>query len=64
MNESVQSPCVNICALNREDICVGCGRSLGEVTEWVRASNARRRVIVEAARVRLAELQASAAAQQ
>ena len=28
------SPCIRNCCLNDEDICMGCGRSLQEITHW------------------------------
>lgn len=28
------SPCVSICTLDDDDVCVGCGRSLDEITQW------------------------------
>ncbi len=30
----VESPCVRNCCLNEADICVGCFRSLEEITRW------------------------------
>ncbi len=30
----VNSPCVGICALNEQDICIGCFRSGGEISRW------------------------------
>jgi len=33
LNE-VASPCVSICVLNEDDICVGCYRTGEEVTRW------------------------------
>lgn len=30
----VQSPCVRNCCLNEADICLGCFRSLEEITRW------------------------------
>lgn len=32
----VRSPCVNICLLNEEDICVGCYRTGREISLWGR----------------------------
>jgi hypothetical protein len=52
--EAPASPCVQICALDAADICLGCGRSRDEITRWMRASAAERRAIREAARERLA----------
>ena len=28
----VASPCVHVCALDDEDICIGCQRSVAEIT--------------------------------
>ena len=36
------SPCRRACTLDREDICVGCGRTLDEILEWSRASTERK----------------------
>jgi len=42
----VKSPCVLVCSLDDNDICIGCQRSGAEITEWGRASNERRRDIL------------------
>ena len=35
MDDSVASPCVAICQIDSAtDLCVGCSRSVGEVTDW------------------------------
>lgn len=31
---SVTSPCVSICALDENDVCVGCFRTGGEISHW------------------------------
>jgi predicted Fe-S protein YdhL (DUF1289 family) len=31
---SVSSPCVSICVLDENDICMGCFRSGDEITDW------------------------------
>jgi len=28
------SPCVRLCTLNEQDICVGCGRTLDDIKAW------------------------------
>ena len=57
MNEaprvSVPSPCRDVCQLGRADVCVGCGRTLGEIAEWTRAGTERRLQIRAAARERV-----------
>lgn len=49
---SPQSPCIGVCTLSREKVCVGCFRSLDEIAVWPAASDARREQIVAAARER------------
>jgi len=43
---AVPSPCVDICRLDPQGICVGCRRTMDEITEWPLASEARRREIL------------------
>lgn len=38
----VRSPCVSICALDDDDICVGCHRSGDEIARWSRLNNEER----------------------
>ena len=42
----VASPSVNICALDDDDICVGCQRTVEEITRWSRMDSAERRVVL------------------
>jgi predicted Fe-S protein YdhL (DUF1289 family) len=51
----VESPCVGVCQLDERSVCGGCGRLIAEIAEWSRASEARRREIVNKAAVRRAE---------
>jgi len=43
----VASPCVSICALDDEDICVGCHRTGNEITEWGAMDNEQKRAVME-----------------
>jgi len=43
---TVASPCVDICRLDARGLCIGCRRTIGEITEWSRAGDARRREIL------------------
>ncbi|RYY03336.1 MAG: DUF1289 domain-containing protein [Gammaproteobacteria bacterium] len=45
----IDSPCVRNCCLNEDDICLGCGRSLREITRWGAASNGAKLAILETA---------------
>ena len=49
LSAPIDSPCVRNCCLNDEDICLGCGRSLGEITRWSAANSADKLVILAAA---------------
>lgn len=40
------SPCVRNCCLNEQDICVGCFRSLTEITSWSQVSDEDKEVIL------------------
>jgi len=31
---SITSPCIGVCALDAEDVCIGCFRTADEITEW------------------------------
>ena len=42
----VRSPCVSICALDNDDICIGCQRNVAEITGWGRMNNDERRAVL------------------
>ena len=46
VDPGVPSPCVDICRLDAKGLCVGCHRTIDEIIEWPRASEARRREIL------------------
>ena len=51
----VESPCNGTCALDaRTNLCIGCGRSLGEIAEWGAATPERQRQILRASAKRKA----------
>lgn len=44
---SIPSPCINVCRMNEASgYCEGCYRSIPEITEWSRASDARKLAIL------------------
>jgi predicted Fe-S protein YdhL (DUF1289 family) len=51
---AVPSPCIDICRLDAQGMCIGCGRTLGEIAEWSRAGDARRREILRGLELRKA----------
>lgn len=34
-DDASDSPCIGVCTTLYDDVCQGCGRSLGEVSNWV-----------------------------
>ena len=45
-DESPASPCVSVCVLDGDDICMGCYRSATEVTDWFMATDEEKRQIL------------------
>lgn len=45
-SQSIDSPCVRQCCLNREDVCLGCFRTLEEILNWSRYSDTQRNTIL------------------
>ncbi len=43
----VKSPCVSVCALDENDICVGCYRTGNEISHWGAMDNERRREVIK-----------------
>jgi predicted Fe-S protein YdhL (DUF1289 family) len=46
IDAAVASPCVDICRLDAQGLCVGCRRTIDEIAEWPHANEARRREIL------------------
>ncbi|MBS7326841.1 MAG: DUF1289 domain-containing protein [Thiopseudomonas sp.] len=45
----VPSPCVSVCVLDEQDICVGCQRTGKEISYWGKMNNDERRAILQQA---------------
>lgn len=43
----VQSPCVRNCTLDENDVCLGCGRTLAEITEWLHMDAVSRQAVLD-----------------
>ncbi len=47
--DEVQSPCIKICVVHPvERICTGCYRTIDEIAQWSRLSNAERQAVMDA----------------
>ena len=53
--QSVNSPCINICELADNNICIGCYRSMEEIASWSYANNEQRLDIIAIAQQRKLE---------
>lgn len=45
--DRVSSPCVSICALDENDVCIGCQRTGDEITQWPRLTDEERRAVLD-----------------
>jgi predicted Fe-S protein YdhL (DUF1289 family) len=52
-NTEPQSPCIAICALDNDDVCVGCYRTAEEITDWFMANSEQKREVLRRARERM-----------
>jgi len=48
-----KSPCISVCVLNTDDICLGCYRSASEITDWGMASDLEKRNILKRSQERI-----------
>ena len=49
---AISSPCISICALDENDVCMGCYRTGDEITDWFVADDERKREILKACEAR------------
>ncbi len=47
LSDRPDSPCIGICSTLFDEICQGCGRTAGEVSNWVFYNEAEKQVIWE-----------------
>jgi len=54
-NAEVASPCVSLCVIDAPTgLCAGCYRTVAEIAAWLDLSDAQRRAVVDATRIRRA----------
>ncbi|MFD2229981.1 DUF1289 domain-containing protein [Alkalimarinus sediminis] len=46
-SEVVSSPCVSVCALDENDLCVGCYRTGVEISQWGSMSPEEKRNVID-----------------
>lgn len=47
VKESVPSPCVNLCKLDSDFVCEGCGRTIEEVLKWPEYTNEQKQAVLD-----------------
>ncbi|GAB2189381.1 DUF1289 domain-containing protein [Sessilibacter sp. MAH2] len=52
----INSPCVSVCVLNDEDVCVGCYRTGSEISQWGRMADDNKLAVLEHCRERAKKL--------
>lgn len=52
-DSGVASPCVRNCCLNADDVCMGCGRLITEITGWTDFTAEQKRAVIAAASARI-----------
>lgn len=55
MSQMIQSPCINICKMDATSaLCIGCFRTIEEITAWSRSDDATRaHILASVARRRM-----------
>ena len=49
MSGMIPSPCVSVCSMNEEDLCIGCHRNSREIREWMLMDDTERHEVIETA---------------
>lgn len=52
--EDPPSPCISVCVLDEQDICLGCFRSANEIAAWMGYSAADKRDVIMRCQQRMA----------
>jgi predicted Fe-S protein YdhL (DUF1289 family) len=47
LHDRPDSPCIGVCSTLFDDVCKGCGRTAGEVSNWVALSASEKAVVWE-----------------
>jgi len=53
----MKSPCIRMCTLNDDEVCLGCGRLLTEITSWTGYSEQQRKNVSTECVLRLKALE-------
>ncbi len=51
---TIESPCVRNCCLDKQDVCIGCGRMVDEIIRWGDSDDKEKLLILENVEKRMA----------
>lgn len=51
-DQSVPSPCIQVCTLDDDNVCIGCYRSADEIREWMIMDRPAKLEVLERVRAR------------
>jgi len=52
MKDEIKSPCISVCKYDEEGICMGCHRTMNEITGWLFMNNEQKIKSLEEAEIR------------
>lgn len=53
--DEIKSPCISVCALNDDGVCIGCWRDVEEIAGWREFSNPQKQEVLKKAVARARE---------
>jgi len=54
MEQEIKSPCIKVCKYDEDSVCIGCYRSMKEITGWLFMTNEQKEESLKNAAVRKA----------
>ena len=49
MSGIIPSPCISVCSMNEEDLCIGCHRNSRAIRDWMLMDDTERYEVIEIA---------------
>lgn len=49
---SVKSPCIDVCTLDHESVCLGCKRTREEIRDWMKYTDEEKLAVIEKCSIR------------
>lgn len=45
--DSIESPCIDVCELDSDFVCIGCGRTIDEVLKWPEYTDDQKQAVLD-----------------